>query len=330
MKDTITPTAVADKLLSGTGSAAIKKPLISWVLLFSCNLMWSLQFTCIKLVQDQVGVYFTVWAPMLLSTLFLFPFVIKDLKKRERGWKDIKIFTLLALLGVFPAQVFVTWGTQYSLASNASIITLSLPVITVFFAFLMLKEKMNTARWISFGIAIVGVILCSAGDLQRVDFSSKYTIGNLLIFLAIAGNAYYNVGCKKIADRYSEIEMVFFSYVAMIVLLTPLVFYFEGDIFSNIRFFTTQTWTGLALLTFFHNFLSMVLFFRALKMLDAIQVALSNYLITFFGLPVAAIWLGESLSGWTLVGGGLVLAGTLIITLWEYKANNILSSVKNY
>jgi len=59
--------------------------------------------------------------------------------------------------------------------------------------------------------------------------------------------------------------MVFFTYVAMIVLLTPLVFYFEPHIFSNIRFFTAQTWTGLALLTFFHNFLSMILFFKALK-----------------------------------------------------------------
>jgi drug/metabolite transporter (DMT)-like permease len=125
--------------------------------------------------------------------------------------------------------------------------------------------------------------------------------------------------------------MVFFTYVAMIVLLTPLLFYFEMRSFSNIPFFTAQTWTGLALLTFFHNFLSMILFFKALKMLDAIQVALSNYLITFFGLPVAAIWLGESLSAWTLLGGGLVLAGTLIITLWEYKTNNsIESSVKNY
>ena len=308
----------------------MKKPMLSWLLLFACNLMWSLQFTCIKLIQDQVGVYFTVWAPMLLSTLFLLPCVMKQAREKERGWNDVRTFGVLALAGVFPAQVFMTWGTQYSLASNAAIITLALPVITAFFAFVMLKEKMNTARWISFGMAIVGVVLLSTGDIRRIDFSSKFMIGNLLIVLAIVGNAYYNTGCKKIADRYSEMEMVFFSYVAMIVLLTPLVFYFEPRIFSTIRFFTVQTWTGLALLTFFHNFLSMVLFFKALKMLDAMQVALSNYLIPFFGLPVAALWLGESLGGWTLVGGAFVLVGTLIITLWEYKTNSIESPVKNY
>ncbi len=49
------------------------------------------------------------------------------------------------------------------------------------------------------------------------------------------------------------------------------------------------------------------------------QVALSNYLITFFGLPIAAIWLGEKLNINAIVGGALVLASTLIITIVDYK-----------
>ena len=45
----------------------------SWFLLFSCNLMWALQFTCVKLVQDQVGPVFTVWGPMTFATRMLYP-----------------------------------------------------------------------------------------------------------------------------------------------------------------------------------------------------------------------------------------------------------------
>jgi drug/metabolite transporter (DMT)-like permease len=77
----------------------------------------------------------------------------------------------------------------------------------------------------------------------------------------------------------------------------------------------------MVLLTLFHNFLSMILFFKALKVLDAIQVALSNYLITFLGLPVAAIWLGETLNNQAIIGGILVLVSTLIITIVDYKLN---------
>jgi drug/metabolite transporter (DMT)-like permease len=297
----------------------LRTTIISWVLLFACNLMWSLQFTCIKLTQDQMGPFFTVWGPMLIATLMLAPFALRDFKSDGRKFKDILIFGQLALLGSFPAQVLITWGTQYSLASNAAILTLCLPVITAVFAFLILKEKMNKVRWLSFIIAIVGVILISTGDLKQMNFGSKYAFGNLLIFLAITGNSYFNVGIKKIASRYSEVEMIFFTYCAIIILLTPLIMYYEHDVFARIPHFTRQTWTGVTLLTFFHNFLSMVLFFKALKILDAMQVALSNYLITFFGLPIAAIWLGETLNIHAIVGGILVLASTLIITIVDYR-----------
>ena len=40
----------------------------SWLLLFSCNLMWALQFTCVKLVQAQVGPWITVWGPVTLGS----------------------------------------------------------------------------------------------------------------------------------------------------------------------------------------------------------------------------------------------------------------------
>jgi len=281
--------------------------------------MWALQFTCIKLTQAQVGPYFTVFGPMFLATLLLIPFVWKDFKKGKKAFKDLLVFVPLALLGVFPAQVLMTWGTQYSLASNAAILTLALPVITAVFAFFILKEKMNKVRWLSFIIAIIGVILCSTGDIKQMNFGSKYALGNLLIFIAILGNAYYNVGIKKIAERYTEMELVFYTYVIMVVLLTPLVLYYEPDIFARIPSFTQQTWIGMSLLTFFHNFLSMILFFKALKVLDAIQVALSNYLITFIGLPVAAIWLGEKLNTPAIVGGVMVFVSTLIITIVDYR-----------
>jgi len=300
----------------------MRKTIVSWALLFACNLMWSLQFTCIKLTQEQIGPYFTVWAPMLLATLFLAPFALQEFKKGGKKFKDIIIFGQLALLGVFPAQVFMTWGTQYSLASNAAILTLSLPVITALFAFLLLKEKMNKIRWVSFIIAITGVILCSTSDIKQLNFGSNYAIGNILIFLAIVGNAYYNTGIKKIADRYSEMELLFFTYVVMVILLTPLVLYYEHNVFAKISSFTRQTWTGMTLLTIFHNFLSMLLFFKALKVLDAMQVALSNYMVAFFGLPIAAIWLGEKLNSMAIAGGMLVLISTLIITIVDYKISH--------
>ncbi len=298
----------------------MKKSLLSWSALFACNLMWSLQFTCIKLVQDQVGAFSTVFIPMVIAAIFMLPFVYKDIRQnKNRKLGDLKVFVLLALVGQFPAQVLMTLGTQQSTASNGSIISLTLPVVSALLAVVLLKEKMNGLRWLSFFIAIIGVSLCSMKDILGVDTNTQYIMGNLLIFTGVLGSGFYNTMCKKIAHQYTEMEMLFYSYIFMIVLLFPFVWHYEGNIIAGFSEFSTNTWVGLILLTVFHNFLSMILFFKALKNLEAIQVALSNFLITFFGLPIAVIFLGEKLSLLSVLGGVLVLLSTIIITLWEYK-----------
>jgi drug/metabolite transporter (DMT)-like permease len=297
----------------------------SWLLLFSCNFMWALQFTCIKLVQDQVGPLFTVWGPMTLATVMLYPLLRLESKSaggREHRGSDILIFLLLALVGVFPGQVIITWGTRMSLASNAALLMLTLPVSTAFLAFLFLHERMTPVRWISFGLAIIGVFMCSDIDFRTLNFGKGYLYGNVLIFIGTLGSAFYNSYGKKVLERYSPTEMLFFTYLAMFVVMTPLTLAEEPRVFAAIPHFSFQTWIGLALLTFFHNYLSMVLFLRALKQLDAIQAALSNYLITFFGIPIAAIWLKERLTLLAIVGGVLILGSTLLITVWESRRDS--------
>jgi drug/metabolite transporter (DMT)-like permease len=295
----------------------------SWFFLFSCNLMWALQFTCIKLVQDQVGSLTTVWAPMTLATLMLYPLVRSENqsspKPARRNQRDILIFFLLALLGAFPAQVFTTWGTRMSLASNAALLMLTLPVSTAILAMILLHEKMTTVRWASFALAIMGVLLCSGIDFRSLNLGAGYLPGNTLIFLGTLGSAFYNSYGKKMLQRYSPMTMLFYTYVAMFFIMTPLVLAKERQVFSHVPSFSVRTWTGLILLTFFHNYLSMVLFLKALKRLDAIQAGLCNYLITFFGLPISVIWLGERLGGLAILGGILVFGSTLLITLWEEK-----------
>lgn len=285
--------------------------------------MWALQFTCIKLVQDQVGSLFTVWAPMTLATVMLFPFIRSEsssfTSSGNRSWKDIFLFLTLALIGVFPGQVLVTWGTRMSLASNAALLMLALPVCTAVFAVLLLGERMTRIRWMSFCLAILGVLLCSNFDLGHLDFGAGYLLGNLLIFSGVLGSSFYNSYGKKVLERYTPMEMLYYTYVGMFVIMTPLTLHQEMDVFARVPHFTLQTWIGLALLTFFHNYLSMVLFLKALKQLDAIQAALSNYLITFFGLPIAAVWLGERLTLMAIIGGILVLASTMLITVWEER-----------
>jgi len=74
---------------------------------------------------------------------------------------------------------------------------------------------------------------------------------------------------------------------------------------------------GLGMLAFLVYFLSMILFLNVLTRLDATQAAISNYLIPFFGVVVAALVLHERITKFMALGGILVLASTLLVTVYE-------------
>ena len=63
----------------------------------------------------------------------------------------------------------------------------------------------------------------------------------------------------------------------------------------------------------------MVIFLNVLTRLDATQAAVSNYLIPFFGVLIAAVVLHERLTTFMIVGGILVLGSTLLVTVYEER-----------
>jgi drug/metabolite transporter (DMT)-like permease len=179
---------------------------------------------------------------------------------------------------------------------------------------------MTSLRWISFALAVGGVALCSGLDIHSVKLDRTQLAGNLLVFAAILGSSFYNSYGKAALEWHSPIEMLFWTYLGLTVLMTPFVVILEQDSFRHLPHFTITTWAGLLMLMLFHTTLSMILFLKALKSVDAIQAALSNYLIAFFGLPIAAIWLHERITAVAAIGGILVLCSTILMTLLEKPA----------
>jgi drug/metabolite transporter (DMT)-like permease len=109
------------------------------------------------------------------------------------------------------------------------------------------------------------------------------------------------------------------ALVAVFAFLLPITLKAEPQGFRNLPQFTPVVWLGLIMLAFFQYFLSMVLFLNVLTRLDATQAALSNYLIPFFGVIIAALVLHERLTMFMVFGGLLVLASTLLVTVYEER-----------
>ncbi len=297
-----------------------------WALLLVCNLIWASQFVMVKLVQRQMGPVFATFFPMTLATLLLIPIVRHQ--RRQSGdsssrlpTRDILEFILIGVFGQVVAQLFITWGVRWANASNAALLMLALPVSTAVMAYFFLGERMTRVRWISFALAIAGVVECSGIDWQELNFATggRFFLGNLMIFLSVNGSAFYNAYSKKLLGRYSPLRVLLYSYYAVFAFMLPIALYAEPQGFQHLPAYTPTVWLGLAVLALFQYFLSMVIFLNVLTRLDATQAGLSNYLIPFFGVVIAALVLHERLTGFMVAGGVLVLASTLLITVYEER-----------
>jgi len=296
--------------------------ILDWSLLISCNLIWASQFVLAKLVQGQMGPVFATTLPMTIATICLVALV--HLEQRRTGLRpttergDVARFLLIGVVGQVFAQLGVTWGVRYAPASNAALLSLTLPIVTALLAYLLLREHMTRVRWISFGLAVIGVLQCSGVDWGELRFSSTASVrGNVLIMLGVSGSAFYNVYGKKLLERYSPLEVLLYSYYAVMLCLVPLTVVLEPAAFGGIASFGAKTWIGVLLLAALQYFLSMVLFLRVLARLDATQAGLSNYLIPVFGVVIAAMVLGETLTPRMVAGALIVLASTLLVTVFE-------------
>jgi drug/metabolite transporter (DMT)-like permease len=295
-----------------------------WALLILCNLIWASQFVLAKLVQKQMGPIFATLLPMSLATICLIPLVRRQQLRRGQsppiGTLDVVRFGVIGVLGQVVAQLGITWGVRLAPASNAALLSLTLPIATAVMACALLWERMTVVRWTSFALAAAGVLQCSGIDWNDLRFASGGIVtGNLLIMLGILGSAFYNVYGKKLLHRYTPLEVLLYSYYAVLACLVPLALYLEPGSFHSVMSFGPGVWLGICLLAALQYFLSMFLFLTVLTRLDAAQAGLSNYLIPVFGVVIAAGALGERLTLRMAIGGLVVLASTLLITVYEER-----------
>ena len=189
-------------------------------------------------------------------------------------------------------------------------------------AFLLLRERMTRLRWLGFALAIAGVLVASGQDLRTADLGSRsYLGGNLMVFLGVLGSAFYNVYSKKMLRRFTPLEVLLGSYVFACLFLVPTALLAEPEGLAQLSQLSARGWTGLILLAVFQYCVSMVVFLTVLTRLDATQAALSNYLIPMFGVIIAWLLLDERLNPAAIAGGLLVLASTLLVTVWEDRLN---------
>ena len=300
-----------------------RSPLQYFVVLTLVNLMWAFQFSGAKIATEQLGPVAVALIPVALSTLLFAPLV-----RLSRRGKPHARFTpavlrdlvLAATLGVIPAQLGLTWGVEHSLASNASVLTLTIPVLTAIMAVILLGEKMTAVRWLSFALALGGVLMVSDIDWRSVQiFRGTYLLGNLLIFASCLGSAFYNTYSKKLLETFNPVELLVYSFLAAGVELSVFMLIFEPPSLSRWLSLEPSVWASLLTIALFSLSLSMLLFFWVIDKIDVTQASLSIYLLPVFGVLLSTLFVHEKVTAQLVLGGLLVFAATFLVTVYEER-----------
>ena len=249
-----------------------RAPIQCFLVLVLVNLMWAFQFSGAKIATERLGPIAVALIPLALSTLLFAPLVrISRGKKTGPRWTPVvwRDLFLASTLGIIPAQLGLTWGVQHSLASNAAVLTLTIPVLTAMMAVMLLGERMTVVRWLSFALAICGVLMVSDIDWKSVSiFRGTYLLGNLLILASCLGSAFYNTYTKKLLEAFNPVELLVYSFLVTDIELGALMLVFERPRNAAFASLGVGVWASLLTIALLSLSVSMLLYFWVIEKID--------------------------------------------------------------
>ena len=161
---------------------------LNLTVLILVNLLWAGQYPAYKIASDNMGVASLNFWMLIFALALLIPLHIRKMKKSDRpilSGKIVREFLLLGLLGIVPPSVMLAWGISHSSASNAAILSLTIPVLMTALGVLMLSERLTFIRVASLALGLFGTLLVSTSDLAHASFDHKLLLGNFVIFLSL-------------------------------------------------------------------------------------------------------------------------------------------------
>ena len=251
-------------------------------------------------------------------------------KSSFRSWRDEALFAGMGLSGVALYQFLENCAIYYTNASNVAILVSFGPVVTALLARLLTGDKSFSPRFaLGALVAVVGVALVSLNGV--VNFQMR-PLGDMMAVGAMVSWGIYSILIDKANRRgVPEIEAVRSAFLWSLVLVAPLAvwgatesgFYALDGSFSvtldpaeNIeRFSRPLNLMNLAFLGVLASAACFALWNRACKSLGVVRTTVGLYLTPIVGVMFAAIFLGESLTVMSMVGGALIVVGVVLATL---------------
>lgn len=271
--------------------------------------LWGLAFPLIQVGLESfspimLGFVRFALASMLMILVLLWKYPMKEIARVTRAeWKPL---LALGLLYVAIPNVAQNIGLEHGTSSIASVIQSSGPVMTLFFAVLLLREELTRTKVMGTIVAMAGTLLLVASG--GVSLDNENFVSNIFILISAVSYGLGWVSAKRMLGRNEPILIIGLSLVLGTVVLGLAVPFEEPLRFE----FDSISTTNILVLGFLCGAVSSVLYLGSLEHTEVSKQAFFIYLMPVFASLFAWLIKDETVEPWTVVCGVIIVAGIVV------------------
>lgn len=274
--------------------------------------VWGASFVATKVAVKEVSPVTVVWMRFTIGVFILGLATVLRGQFAVPARNEVGYFALLGFLGITFHQWLQSTGLVTAAATTTAWIVATTPIFMALLGWLVLSEKMSWRLVLGILVAVVGVlIVVSNGSIRSLVSGHFGSWGDLLVMISAPNWAVFSILSRRGLKNYPATRMMF--YVMAFGWLFTSVLFLYGRGFGQWSKLSLEGWLGIGFLGIFCSGLAYIFWYDGLKALPAAQVGAFLYIEPFVTVIVAALVLGETFLGVSLLGGAAILLGVWIV-----------------
>ena len=240
-------------------------------------------------------------------------------KQEEVSPRDLLLFFFAGMLAIVFNQCCYTIGLSITSPVNASIVTTTLPIITMVLAALFLKEPVTNKKVLGIFCGAIGALLLIMGNGHATQAGDGELTGDLLCLTAQCSFAVYLTIFKKLIQKYTVVTCMkwMFTYATIVV----LPFTYKELSMLPWTSISVATWLETAFVVFVGTYLAYIMMMTGQKMLRPTIVSMYNYVQPIVAC-VVSVATGLGVFGWSQgLAVVLVFGGVWLVTQSKSRAD---------
>lgn len=277
------------------------------ILLLIPVIMWSSNFVVGKIVLRHMTPLYMTTLRFFVATGGLLILMLKKDAFRKLSLRETGLFLVLGNCGIGLYNALIYIALEYTSSINASLIKAVNPAVTVLLTAAVFHKRLKGREVLSVALSVLGATIVALNG-SGVDKES-FGIGALFVLASVVLWSVYNVVSKLVSDRFSALEVTFWSCLFGLLSIAPFGIR-EGIMHAATIPASCYLWIlylGLGMTT-----VGMLIWQRGLRAVGTVPAALVYNLIPVFTVVMAKVFLQEAMTPHSIIGGILIVVSTFL------------------